>query len=193
MIRYFKQTVAPVVEAITWAAMKSQLRLRTDEDQTLVEGLISAAVETIQARCNRVILPSTWQAAYSEAPCKGRLALPGGPVRTISSVEIQTAAGTISAYGGSYEESLDQEPPILRFADDGFYPPETDGNVEWVFRVTYETGYADVASIPSALIVAIGLQVEQTYLQDSIDKYEQSIETLTRQYVIPSIISLSAS
>lgn len=82
------QTVAPQAEPVTLAEVKKDLRIDHDSEDELLEGLIRAAREEVEASCGIALIAQHWRLCLDRLPASGRVLLRRHPVRTITSVTI---------------------------------------------------------------------------------------------------------
>lgn len=90
-------TVAPAVEPVTLIDAKATLRLDHDGEDELIEGLICAAREEVEASCGLALIEQEWRLSLDRLPRSGRVLLRRHPVRTVNS---------ITAFGRDGEASI---------------------------------------------------------------------------------------
>lgn len=66
--RNYKQTVAPSGQVVTTTEMKLHLRVDHNDDDLLIDFLLSAAVEAVETRIRRKLLTQTWELALDQFP-----------------------------------------------------------------------------------------------------------------------------
>lgn len=183
------EIVAPAVEPLTLAEVKSHLRVDITDDDALITSLITAARQWVERGINRALitrtnratfdLPMTTQAMGGTSGMVGnapRLAfdLPyatPGNLATVSTVELETDVAvwqTLSTNPQTYAVDLDNSPcrVWLRASSLYLWLPQWD----WVgfgsprIRITYTCGYgATGASVPQAILLAIKQTVGHLY------------------------------
>lgn len=76
---------APAREPIDLASAKVHLRVDTDDENTLIDGLIKSAREYVESATGRALLTQTWDLKLDGFWC-GALELPKAPVSAITSI-----------------------------------------------------------------------------------------------------------
>lgn len=76
---------APAREPIDLATAKIHLRVDTEDENALVDGLIRSAREYVESATGRALLTQTWDLKLDGFPCEG-LELPKAPVSAVSSI-----------------------------------------------------------------------------------------------------------
>lgn len=145
---------------VTLEEAKLHLRVDGDEEDSLIEGLIAAAVSHIDGWTGilgRAVAEQTWRQDFDSFGCAMRLAL--GPVSEIVSITYRNEAGQVSTVADSnYALVTDGSGPRV-YWDNGFSAP-SDLYEQGAVSVTYKAGYAEV---PAAIKVAILLMVGHWY------------------------------
>lgn len=85
-------TTPPADEPVTLDEAKLHLRVDDAASDTLVEALIQAAREHVEAVCERALMPQVWTERQDSFPAV--LALRGGMVSAVSSVKYVDADGS---------------------------------------------------------------------------------------------------
>lgn len=141
----------PVASPVTLEEAKEHLRVDHDDENTLIQGLIGAAVAHIdgyEGILGRAIMPQTWSQEY-DGFC-GDMVLPFGPVQSVSSVGYDGETFT------DYRLLKDGRGPFLRVSTGSSWP-SASGPV----TVEYVAG-ADEAPAPikAAILLHIGTLYE---------------------------------
>ncbi len=150
----------PVAEPLTRAQAKDFLRIDHDDEDALVDALISAARRFVEAHTGRVLMAQTWRLIREAWPTGGVLVSPIAPVRLIVEAQVRGADGQETAVpegalrvgrsgGGLLHVELARVPqPVGREA----------------ISITFEAGYgADATDVPADLVQAIRLLVAHFY------------------------------
>jgi uncharacterized phiE125 gp8 family phage protein len=104
----------PAVEPIALVDMKRWLRVDHSDDDSLINGLIKAARERIEARTGRALIAQTWRIVMGRWPSDGRVLLPVMPVLSVMAVRVIDAAGmSIPVVAPAYRLEPGSEPPVL--------------------------------------------------------------------------------
>lgn len=153
--------VTPPAELpVTLEEAKLHLRVDGDEEDSLIESLIAAAVSHIDGWTGilgRAVAEQTWRQDFDSFGCTMRLAL--GPVSEIVSITYRNEAGQVATVADSnYALVTDGVGPRV-YWDKSFSAP---GSLyeQGAVSVTYKAGYAEV---PAAIKVAILLMVSGWY------------------------------
>ena len=112
------RTVAPEVEPVTVGDLRKFLRLDHDSEDDLLEGLIRAAREDIEASCGLALIEQGWRMTLDAVPRSGRVLLRRHPVRTIVSLTVYGADGEASLVNpGTYRLDAHSRPACLHFLE----------------------------------------------------------------------------
>ncbi len=154
------RTVAPALPALSTADAKAHLRVTHSSDDDLIDSLVATATAACEEILQRSIMPQTWLIVLDAFAEVMRLARP--PLVSVSSVKYidtdgaqQTLASSVYsvdsgyitgrvllAYGQSWPSIRDQKNAV---------------------EITYVTGYATAALIPSDILGAIKLLTGHYY------------------------------
>lgn len=91
---------APAREPIDLASAKVHLRVDTDDENTLIDGLIKSAREYVESATGRALLTQTWDLKLSGFPCEC-IDLPKPPVSAVSSVTYLDQAGVSQTWSSA--------------------------------------------------------------------------------------------
>ncbi len=121
---------APVIEPVTLTEAKLQCRQDIDDENALIQTLIRAAREHVEAYCHRALTTQTWDWKLDGFPC-GALHLPMGNVTTITSITYVDGNGDSQTWSSAlYQTDLPVGPKSLRGriqpAYQQFYPSTRD-------------------------------------------------------------------
>lgn len=150
------ESVASASDPLTFAEAQVHLRLADNDEQTLVENLISAATRHVESVTGRSLITRTLVQYWHGWP--ERFLLRGGPVSSVASVEYQATAGSWTALGaGLYHADLVATPPRVWWDEDAS-PPQL-AEIPNSVRATYAAGYADADAVPRELRLALLLLI----------------------------------
>lgn len=153
----FVAVVTPPDPVLEWDEIKTALRIDSDDEQAMVEGLAAAALSWIGGPggwLGRAVGEQTLEARFDAFPCR-TIDLPCGPVRTDEAIDI------VYLDAGGEEQTLD--PSTYTILSDGRLVLAVDQSwpvtqsVEEAVRVTYVAGEAEVPqAIKQAMLLLIG-------------------------------------
>lgn len=151
----------PAVEPVTLAEAKAHIRSTLTAEDVWVTSCIKASRSYAEQVLNRAILPQTldyFADAFPGANCKYSISLPMAPLQSISSVKYYDEAGVLQTLAATqYQVDISQDPGRVRLASGSSWPTIKDqfGAVQ----IRFIAGYADVASIPEEIVLAIKLLI----------------------------------
>ena len=90
------RTVGPELEPVTLVEAKQNLRVDHDSEDDLIEGLIRAAREEVEASCGLALVEQAWRLALDAVPRSGRILLRRHPVIAVSAVTVYGDGGEAS-------------------------------------------------------------------------------------------------
>lgn len=155
---------APSVSPITLTEAKTHLRVDHSDEDTLIQGLIDAAVSHLDGSAGvlgRAMVTQTWQLDFDAFYPKMRLR-PGNllGITSISYFDNDNATQALSA--SIYSAFTDEIGPYVEEAPDQSWP-STYTRADAV-RVTWTAGYgATAASVPAAIRAAMLLMIGHWY------------------------------
>lgn len=152
---------APAVYPVSLDEAKAHLRVTSDEEDALVEGLIAAASVAAERRIQSALITQTWRVDRGAWAFPFRL--PIGPVREVVSVGYFDAANEAAVLSPSaYSLHADALGAALHFAGTAS-TPSLYSRPDAV-RVTFTAGYGDEPSdVPAPIRQAILLMVGSWY------------------------------
>lgn len=156
---------------------KRNLDITSEDDNTLITGLIKQAVGTVESRTNLLLYPATVLIVTDEllAP----VSLPTYPTRSLTSVTRAGAAldGVATFPGSPYTVLL----PAGLY---GLFPGDPAGRVE----ITVEAGYAE-GECPEALVGAIHAVIRIAYDQPigyDLDRAWEAVDRIIQPLRMPA-------
>lgn len=162
--------LGPQAYPVSIAQMKSHLRIQHDDDDTLIDAMIAAAVKHLDGQTGilqRALVEQTWE--YRRPTFCARMEIPLPPLRSVESVKYLDGDGV--------EQTVDAEDYVI--IDQGYLPsvirPST--GVVWpsvtcrddALRITFSAGYVGVVNggldgvFPETIRIAIILIVADWY------------------------------
>ena len=157
----FEVTTPPAIEPITVSEAKSQLRIDTSDDDTLIGNYITVARETLEVLMRRAFITQTITLKYDSFPTEIRLPRP--PAIAVSSIAYVDTNGSTQTWDGSeYEVDVSVQPASIQPAYNESYPStRTQANA---VTVVYTAGYGTATTdVPEAIRLAIRLLVGSYY------------------------------
>ena len=156
----FAVTTAPASEPITTAEAKSQLRIDSSDEDTLVDNYITVARQTLETLMRRAFVTQTITLKYDSFP--SRIRLPRPPSTSVTSITyVDTDGATQTWDSANYVLASQVEPASIQPAYDVDYPnTRTQPNA---VTVTYVAGYGSASDVPESIRLAIRLLVGSYY------------------------------
>jgi uncharacterized phiE125 gp8 family phage protein len=156
----------PLAEPLTLIEVKRWLRVDHDDDNQLIEGLVRAARERVEARTGRALLAQTWRIVLDQWPADGRVALPVMPVISVAAVRVADASGqfnAIASTGYSLDARLD---PAIITINQMLQPAVLRGGIEMDVIAGYGALPTDC---PQSLRQAMLMMIAEVYARRGPD------------------------
>lgn len=182
---------APSVEPLTRAEAKSHIRVVADDDNTLIDNLITAARQYCERHTNRQICTATWDLYLDGFPsCYEPLYVPLAPLASVTSIVYTAPDGTSTTWASSnYIVSTSREPGQITPAYSVAWP--TVRSVTDAVRVRFVAGYGLAVSVPMALKQAMLLLIghwfenrEDVIIGTISKRIEMAVEALLESYKV---------
>ena len=177
---------------VTLAELKQQLKLTgvtTDDD--LLNALIATASRWAEDYTGRVFLPSTIEVRADMLNPNNRkpIALPYGPVISLTKIEYYPSddSDTLTEIDAEYY-SIDNTGLTAELHLDEYF--ETNTAERWdAYTITYQSGFADAASVPKPIWQAILMKAARLYTHpdDGVNERFTISESLLSSYCIPRL------
>lgn len=154
----------PQAEPVSLDEARRHLRDPESSQDPLINSLITAARQHIERVCERALMPQSWRLSLDAFP-SGCIELPGGLVRSITTVAYTDASGAAQtlAAGTGYQADLDAQPARLSPPAAGGSWPSTQSDKVNAVQITYAAGYADAAAVPAPVKAALLLIVADLF------------------------------
>ncbi|GAB4525464.1 MAG: head-tail connector protein [Amphiplicatus sp.] len=150
--------IPPAGEPVSLDEAKAHLRVTHGEEDGLIAVYLMAARRAVEARTGLAVLAQTWRLVLDRAP-PAPLALPRGPVASVSAVETVMRDGSASLVP---PDLYDVETGLgARLAPRGPWP-HTDRLIGGV-RIEFAAGWPDAAAVPEEIRHAIRLLAAHFY------------------------------
>lgn len=182
-------TTAPTAEPVSLEEAKLQARVVVDDDDALIDGLIGAAREWVEAVTGRALLDQVWTLTLDTVPADGVIVVPRPPLRSITSVSYVDAAGVTQTWAATTGYQV--QTPSGPYAERGRIAPAYGTSAPSVrqgtfgaLTVVFRAGYGTVASaVPKPLKLAIGVLVAHLYDGGSLENVPAPVNALIAPYV----------
>ena len=173
----------PVSEPITLAEVKADLDVVVDSDDSQIAGYITAARASLDGKdgiLGRALMPQTWELVFDSFP-QGPINIPLPPLQSVVSVKYLDVLG------------VEQTVPTTDYVVDpisepGWIAPATVWPTAYdsinTVRIRFVAGYADAASVPRPLRLAMMLRIRGFYDDDWSEGREKAYDSLTFPYRI---------
>jgi uncharacterized phiE125 gp8 family phage protein len=162
-VRFLRRTVAPTVDAFTVADLKAQTRIDHSSEDGLLASLLAAATAAVEQMAGRAFVTQTWRLSVGRTTARADVALPLGPVQSLSAVKYYDGANVLqTATLGDYRLYGDDDTAIVR--------PEV--GVDWpamylrpdALQIDFVCGYgATGAAVPEELRHAVMMLAAHWY------------------------------
>lgn len=149
---------------LTVASLKTHLRVDSSADDTYIGILIRAAVQFVQQRTGRALLPSTWRQRLDNFPCSLEpIFLLRSPLRAVTSITYTDSDGDTQTVDSATYTATDGDPPAISLAVNSQWPLDAILCRRGAVTINFTAGYDDTAAIPTCLVHAVYLLVAHWY------------------------------
>jgi len=178
-------TTAPATEPITLAEMKLHSRIDGNDDDALINTLITAARQQLEQMASHKMVTQTLALSIDSLPDSGILYLEG-PVQSVSSIQYYDLDGDLQTWNSElYQVDTTANPGRVMPAYDEDWPDYLDDYNSIV--VTYVAGYGNAAAVPAILKQAIEMLVGHWYNQRETVSETQNYEV---PYAVDNIVKM---
>jgi len=176
-----KTITAPTAEPITLAEAKLHLKVDIDDDDDLIEGLITSARQYAESVTRRAIASATYELVLDDFPgfSDEEIVLPRPPLESVSSIKYTDYEGTETEWDSSNYVVYEDEPAVIIPAYTEYYPdftPYPKGAV----KIRYVAGYKSGATDPNLILPQ---PIKQAMLLIITDMYENRGQLLDRGHI----------
>jgi len=140
-------------EPVTLAEAKTHMRVDSDDENTYIGSLITAAREFVEERQRRQLIYET-RYRYFDAFPEGEIIIPYPPLVSVTSITYYDDTDSEQTLSSSYYQADTSNEPGRIKLNYGYAWPSTYLRMNAV-TVTYVGGYADTADIPDSTKQAI--------------------------------------
>ena len=182
-------STAPTGDPVSLADIKAHVREDTSDNDAWLTAAIKSAVAYLDGPkgiLNQCIMPQQWQAFYDAFPAGSLLKINIGPVTALTKFEYQDASGTWTDVLGSTYISKFTDGDLQIALNSGASWPTPKNTVDCV-RVTFTAGYANAASVPADLVMAIKMMVAHWFENRGVILDDRRVESLP--FVVDALIA----
>ena len=168
MTGYWTLVTPPVQEPVSQTEAKLHLRVEHEDENTLIDALIAAARQHVEAVTGRALLTQTWDLVLPGFPLSGVIELPKAPLQSVTSITYVDPDGVLRTLDPS--QYLVQTPAGPHAAPGRITRPP---NVAWpateasrldAVMVRFVAGYGSSgADVPEAIRQALLLLIGHWY------------------------------
>ena len=141
----------PLVEPLVLAEVKAHLRVDGADEDTLIDGLITAARLYIELACDRALITQDWAVFHDRWPDNSVVSLPKPPLQAVTAVKIYDVKGVATTLETTdyFADTASQPGRLVRAA--GAIWPDPGRAVNGI-EIRLRAGYGDAATdVPRTL------------------------------------------
>lgn len=170
----------PSTALITTAEAKAHLRVDASDEDTLIDNLVQAATDYMDAEhgiLGRALITQRWQLTLAASPSTEHLHLPIGRVQQVVTVKYYDTSNVEQTLASDqYRLITNDEDAVIELVSGASWPAVYDRAD--AFWVQYDTGYGDTAAdVPQAIRHA-GLLLVGLWFEDRVAAGVQKFEEL---------------
>lgn len=144
----YKLIEAPDIEPLTIDEVKEHLRVDNDDDDTLIESLITTARMMVEEYTALQLLPSTWELYLDSFP--NEILINKTPIQEISSLKYYDSSNVLTTLDANlYDVDIIGQPARVKSVSTSSFPCSYIRLNSVVCN--FIAGYEDAASIPAPL------------------------------------------
>lgn len=168
----------PLVEPLGLAETKLWLRVDHGDDDALIQALIKAARERVEARTGRALMAQTWRIVLSAWPKEARVALPIIPVQSVVAVRVFDGANAAAVLASTtYALERGSEPAVIAIVN-----PPNPGRSRNGIEIDVVAGYGVLpGDCPEPLRQAMRYLVLKAYGSRGPERASDSSDDLVEQ------------
>jgi uncharacterized phiE125 gp8 family phage protein len=153
----------PDGEPVTRDEAKDYARITLTAEDSIVDGLITAARKYVETVTRRQLVTATWK-LYLDGFPSGAIVVPRPPLSSVTSITYTDENGNTGQTWSSadYQTDLNSEPGRIRPVEGETYP-STQADTYGTVTVEYEAGFGAAADVPEDYKLAIKMLVAHWY------------------------------
>jgi len=152
MIGKWNLYTAPTLEPLTLADAKAHLRIDSDDEDTLVAALITAARQMCEEQTWRALITQTWDLSLEAWPLLDHIAVPRPPLLTVTSITYRDDDGSTATMSASDYRVVTAYGPGRIVLKPGATWPSVTLDTGLPITVRYTCGFgATATSVPEPL------------------------------------------
>ncbi len=150
----------PAMEPLTLAEAKRVLRIDHADDDAIIQSMVKAARQRVEARTGRALITQTWRIVMDAWPWGGRVALPVMPVQSVTAVRLYDSYGVPQIVSPPiYNLVSGTEPPVIDVS-----AVQNPGKARDGIEIDVVAGYGpSPADVPETLRQALRVMVAHAY------------------------------
>jgi uncharacterized phiE125 gp8 family phage protein len=186
---YLTTTTAPAGEPLGAAEAKLHLRLDGDDENELLDALITAARDVCETATHRAFITQTLELGLDCFPCE--ISVPRPKLQSVTSVKYLDTNGTLQTLASTeYTVDASSEPGRIKPAY-GKYWPVTRKELNAV-RISFKAGFGDDAEdVPATIRQAMLMLIAHLYenrepvnIGNIVNNLPMTVEFLLQPYKI---------
>ena len=180
-------TDPPAIEPVTLDEAKLFLRVDHDDEDTLIESLISGARSYCENAQHRAYITQTWTMTLDRFPSRDCIILPRPPLQAITDFQYRSKDGGYHTFS-DYAIDASIEPGRLYLTPNSAWPADNLWSKAAV-TIEYECGYGDDPSdIPVAAMQMLRLLIAQWYEYRESSSMGHGMSSITMPFAFESLI-----
>ena len=183
----YKITVPPTAEPISLTDAKNHLKVDYDDDDALIEVIITAVREYVEIYVGRALMPQTIQEYFDTFPCvtdhnpRAGIEARFAPLQSLTYLKyIDTGGGTITLTADTdyYFDNISEPPRIFPAFGKTWPTVRNQPNAMWF---EYIAGYTQASDVPAIIKQAMLIMIAKMYEQreDSV----KNLPTVAENYL----------
>jgi uncharacterized phiE125 gp8 family phage protein len=156
--------LAPTEEPVSLEEAKAHCRVDIDDDDSLIEDLITAARDLVETETRRSLVTTYWAMSIDDFPSCGarRIALPRPPLQSVQSITYYDSDGAQQTLSTDvYGVNTAREPGFVYLKYGQVWPCTYE--MPDAVTINFVAGWDDVLYVPSGIKHAIKLLVAHWY------------------------------
>ncbi len=157
-----KLVTAQTSWAVSLAEAKSQLRVDSTDENTLIQDLIYVAQRQIEEFCNLDLTAATYDFFLTDFPVNG-IVLPKSPVASVTSIKYYDSSNVLQTWNSSnYFYSANENPTLIRWVDNVSIPSINSNRFDAI-QVRFATGFTSPEVLPKTIKQAVLIALTDLY------------------------------